>query len=44
VSWVIAVCARKGRDKRPGAHNAALVVGGKLSRLVYDAWNTRAAR
>lgn len=36
--FVIAVLTRKGRDKRPGADNAALVVGARLSRLVYDGW------
>ena len=39
--WVIAICTRKGGDKRPGADNAALALGAKISRLVYDAWNTR---
>jgi len=34
--YTIAICTRRGRDKRPGADNAALVIGAKISRLVYD--------
>jgi hypothetical protein len=34
--YTIAICTRKGRDKRPGSDNAALVIGAKISRLVYD--------
>jgi len=38
--YTIAICTRKGRDKRPGADNAALVIGAKISRLVYDEMET----
>jgi beta-lactamase class A len=34
--YVIAICARKVRDKRPGVDNQALVTGARLSRMVYD--------
>jgi beta-lactamase class A len=34
--YTIAICTRKGRDKRPGSDNAALVIGAAISRLVYD--------
>jgi len=34
--YTIAICTRRGRDKRPGSDNAALVIGAKISRLVYD--------
>jgi len=37
--FVIAICTRAGRDKRPGADNAALTTGAKLARAVYDAWS-----
>jgi beta-lactamase class A len=37
--FVIAICTRKGRDKRPGADNAALTTGARLARSVYDAWS-----
>jgi hypothetical protein len=39
---VIAICARKVRDKSPGVENRALVTGARLSRIVYDHF-TRAA-
>ncbi|MEP7132727.1 MAG: serine hydrolase, partial [Acidobacteriota bacterium] len=32
--YTIAICTRRGRDKRPGADNAALVTGAAISRLV----------
>ena len=38
--YVIAICARSVRDKNPGADNAALVTGAKMSRLVYDDFNS----
>ena len=34
--YTIAICTRKGRDKRPGSDNAALVIGAQISRLVFD--------
>ncbi len=37
--YVIAICARRVRDKRPGADNQALVTGAKMSRMVYDEFN-----
>jgi beta-lactamase class A len=36
--YVIAICARRVRDKSPGVDNAALVTGARLSRMVYDAF------
>ena len=41
--YVIAICARQVRDKRPGADNAALVTGAELSRLIYDAFSKSGA-
>jgi beta-lactamase class A len=37
--YVIAICARRVRDKSPGVDNAALVTGARLSRMVYDSFN-----
>jgi beta-lactamase class A len=37
--YVIAICARKIRDKSPGVDNQALVTGAHLSRMVYDYFN-----
>ena len=34
--YMIAICARKVRDKNPGVENLALVTGARLSRMVYD--------
>jgi beta-lactamase class A len=34
--YVIAICARRVRDKTPGVDNQALVTGARLSRMVYD--------
>ena len=42
--YTIAICTRKGRDKRPGADNAALVLGARISRLVYDEMEKQAVR
>lgn len=36
VRYVIAICARRIRDKSPGVDNEALRLGGELSRMVYD--------
>jgi beta-lactamase class A len=36
--YVIAICARGIRDKSPSVDNQALVTGGRLSRMVYDAF------
>ena len=36
--YVIAILARRGKDKSPGVDSEALVTGGRISRLVYDAW------
>jgi beta-lactamase class A len=38
--YVIAICARRVRDKNPGVDNRALVTGARLSRMVYDAFTT----
>jgi beta-lactamase class A len=37
--YVIAICARKIRDKNPSVDNHALVTGARLSRMVYDYFN-----
>jgi beta-lactamase class A len=34
--YVLAICARRIRDKRAGADNATFVLGAELSRMVYD--------
>jgi beta-lactamase class A len=34
--YTIAICTRRGRDKRPGSDNAALVTGAAISRMIYD--------
>ena len=36
--YVIAICVRKGRDRRPTADNAALRTGAEISRMIYDAF------
>lgn len=42
--YVIAICARRARDKNPGVDNQALVTGARLSRTVYDHFNAPASR
>lgn len=42
--YVIAICVRKGRDRRPTADNAALVAGAEISRMIYDAFENAGAR
>ena len=37
--YVIAICARRIRDKSPGVDNEALRTGAELSRMVYDDFN-----
>jgi beta-lactamase class A len=37
--YVIAICARRVKDKSPGADNQALMTGAKMSRAVYDYFN-----
>ncbi len=37
--YVIAICARRVRDKSPTVDNQALVTGAKMSRMVYDEFN-----
>jgi beta-lactamase class A len=37
--YVIAICARRVRDKNPTVDNQALVTGARLSRMVYDFFN-----
>jgi len=37
--YVIAICARRIRDKRASADNETFKVGAEISRLVYDAFN-----
>lgn len=41
--YVIAICVRKGRDRRPTADNAALVAGAEISRMIYDAFESAGA-
>jgi D-alanyl-D-alanine carboxypeptidase (penicillin-binding protein 5/6)/beta-lactamase class A len=36
--YVIAICARRGKDRRPTADNTALLAGAEISRMVYDAF------
>ena len=36
--YVIAICARRVKDKSPGVDNQALVTGALLSRMVYEAF------
>ncbi|MFN2386117.1 MAG: serine hydrolase [Thermoanaerobaculia bacterium] len=40
--FVIAICARRGKDRRPTADNAALLAGAEISRIVYDAFEKAA--
>jgi hypothetical protein len=42
--YVIAICARRVRDKSPGVDNQALVTGARLSRMVYDHFNVSVRR
>ncbi|HEY7699462.1 MAG TPA: hypothetical protein VIE88_13655, partial [Vicinamibacteria bacterium] len=37
--YVIAICARRIRDKSTSVDNEALVTGAELSRIVYEAFN-----
>jgi beta-lactamase class A len=37
--YVVAICTRRVRDKRPGADNEALVTGAVVSRMIYDAFS-----
>ena len=37
--YVIAICARRVRDKSPTVDNQALVTGARISRMVYDHFN-----
>jgi hypothetical protein len=37
--YVIAICARRVRDKSPTVDNQALVTGARMSRMVYDEFN-----
>jgi beta-lactamase class A len=36
--YVIAILARRGKDKNPGVDSEALVTGARISRMVYDAF------
>jgi beta-lactamase class A len=40
--YVIAICARRIKDKSAGADNEALRLGAELSRIVYDAFSASA--
>jgi hypothetical protein len=42
--YVIAICARKVRDKNSGVDNQALVTGARLSRMAYDHFNAARTR
>lgn len=42
--YVIAILTRRGKDKKPGADNAALVTGAAISRMVYDEINRQDVR
>jgi hypothetical protein len=37
--YVIAICARRVKDKSPTVDNQALVTGARMSRMVYDYFN-----
>jgi beta-lactamase class A len=37
--YVIAICARRVKDKSPTVDNQALVTGARISRMVYDHFN-----
>ena len=39
--YVIAICARRVKDKTPTVDNQALVTGARISRMVYDHFNGR---
>jgi beta-lactamase class A len=39
VRYAIAIFTRRGADGKSGVENAGVLLGAKLSRLVYDAWN-----
>lgn len=39
VRYAIAIFTRRGADTRGGVDNAGVLLGAKLSRLVYDAWS-----
>src|SRR5262249_39415683 len=39
--YVIAICARRIKDKNPTVDNQALVTGARISRMVYDHFNPR---
>jgi beta-lactamase class A len=41
--YVIAICARRIRDKSPGVDNEALRTGAELSRMIYDVFNAPSA-
>jgi hypothetical protein len=38
VGYVIAIFVRRGADTRGGVDNAGVLLGAKLSRIIYDAW------
>ena len=42
--WVIAICARRIKDKSPGVDNQALVTGARLSRMAYDYFSSARLR
>lgn len=39
VRYAIAIFTRRGADDQGGVENAGVLLGARLSRLVYDAWN-----
>src|SRR5262249_26343647 len=39
--YVIAICARRGEDRRATVDNEALVTGAELSRMVYDHFGSK---
>jgi beta-lactamase class A len=41
IRYVIAICVRRGQDTRATVDNEALVTGAEISRMVYDAFNTK---
>jgi beta-lactamase class A len=38
IHYVVAILTRRGKDTQGGVDNAGVLLGARLSRLVYDAW------
>jgi beta-lactamase class A len=39
LEYALAIFTRRGEDTRDGVENASVVLGGRLSRMVFDAWS-----